>query len=354
MPVSQSSDDAISVLGLLNILLRRRAALVGVPTVVAGLAVGAYFVLPTRYSAIATFVPETAPEPRLPAGLAGLASQLNISFGGTASQSPRFYADLVGSREIEDQVLLSCYRLPNTSSAAPDSARLIEILGTGGRDLADSLERARRKLERRVSARVNAQTGIVRLEVVARYPSLAAEIANRFVMLIDQFNTQYRQSQAREQRRFVETRAGEAAQALRGAEDSLKAFYERNRLWQQASHLVFEEGRLRRQVEVQQDVYLTLRRELETAKIEEVNDTPVITIIDRAVPPHRRSSPRFLVLLVSAVVTGAVIALGWAFGVEYLKRLRDIDAAAYQELSSHLHSARMGLKKGASNRMGSD
>src|SRR5439155_11813143 len=33
-------------------------------------------------------------------------------------------------------------------------------------------------------------------------------------------------------------------------------------------------GRLRRQVDVRQEVYLTLRREYETARIDEANDTP--------------------------------------------------------------------------------
>src|SRR2546430_10409083 len=79
---------------------------------------------------------------------------------------------------------------------------------------------------------------------------------------------------------------------LRRAEEAVKTFYERNRGWQQAPELVFEEARLRRQVNIGQEVYLTLKREYETARIEEVNDTPVITVIDTAVPPERRTSPQ--------------------------------------------------------------
>ena len=52
------------------------------------------------------------------------------------------------------------------------------------------------------------------------------------------------------------------------AEEQLRGFYERNRSWQQSPQLTFDEGRLRRQVEIRQEVYLTLRREYETARVE--------------------------------------------------------------------------------------
>src|SRR2546430_5980201 len=47
---------------------------------------------------------------------------------------------------------------------------------------------------------------------------------------------------------------------LRRAEEAVKTFYERNRGWQQAPELVFEEARLRRQV--------TLRSEEHTSELQ--------------------------------------------------------------------------------------
>src|SRR5205823_6630604 len=134
----------------------------------------------------------------------------------------------------------------------------------------------------------------------AAYPVLAAAVANRFVAYLNDFNTKSRQSQARERRKFIEQRLADGEGELRTAEESLRTFYERNRSWQQSPQLVFEEGRLRRQVEIRQEVYLTLRREYETARIEEVNDTPVITVIDRAVPPREKARPQRKLLVVLA------------------------------------------------------
>jgi len=143
-------------------------------------------------------------------------------------------------------------------------------------------------------------------------------VANAFVTYLNAFNTQYRQSQAREQRRFVEQRLADGANELRDAEENLRTFYERNRSWQQSPQLTFEEGRLRRQVEIRQELYLTLNREYETARMEEVNDTPVITVIDTATAPVKKSKPKRALLVGIALVLGGMVGAFWAAGAEYL------------------------------------
>ena len=140
------------------------------------------------------------------------------------------------------------------------------------------------------STRVDARTNIVEVRVDAMDRGLAAAVANRFIEALTEFNSRSRQSRARERRRFVEERVAEVETELRQREEVLKTFLERNRTFQ-SPQLAFEEGRLRSDVEIQQEIFLTLRREYEYARIEEVNEVPVITVIDRAVPPLLRSRP---------------------------------------------------------------
>src|SRR5438132_8238343 len=85
-------------------------------------------------------------------------------------------------------------------------------------------------------------------------------------------------------------------------------------------------------VDIRQEVSLTLRREYETARIEEVNDTPVITVIDPPVPPHERSSPKRLLLVLMALFLGGVIGVVWAYGAEHLEQMRRGNDSEYQEL----------------------
>ena len=310
-----------SLLALARVMWRHRRATVGFPLVVA-LATGIVAVLlPPVYTATTTFVPEASSEGHLPTGIAGLATQFGISLGSEASKSPKFYAEVVRSRQLMEHVLLSEYVDPRRVPASPtDSTSLLRILGLPGRSSADSLYRGVRKLNGLVSVAVDAQTGIVNLSVDGRYPDLAAAVANRFVAYLNEFNTEYRESQAREQRRFVEQRLADGERVLQDAEEDLRTFYQRNRSWQQAAQLTFEEGCLRRIVDVRQELYLTLNREYEQARMQEVNDTPVITVIDVAAPPVRRSRPQRTLLVLLGLVLGAMVGTFWAAGADYIER----------------------------------
>jgi uncharacterized protein involved in exopolysaccharide biosynthesis len=332
MPAQKTAfEGEVSMLELVNILLRRWRAVICVPLLAVALVLGVSFVMPPTYTAVTSFVPEARPPGRLPAGLAGLAGQFGISVGTDASQSPRFYAEVARSSEILDRLVLARYADPRTHDQLRDSTTLLRILRKGGRNGADSLQQAAKTLARLISTDVNTQTGIVTVKTESRYPDLAAAVANRLVAYLNEFNAQTRQSQARERRRFIEQRAADGERDLHDTEEALKRFYQANRSWQQSPQLVFEEGRLRRQVELRQELYLTLRREYETARIEEVNDTPVITVIDSAAVPQRKSSPKHTLWAVLALVASGMVAVSWAFGAEYFSRLRAIDDAVYRE-----------------------
>jgi len=335
-PTTQPLTNGIGLLEFLNVLLKRSRIVVGLPLIAAVLVAFSSFLIPATFTATTTFVPEVRSQGRLPAGLTGLAGQFGVSLGADATQSPRFYAEVAKSREILERVLLSRYRDPRRAETSSDSTELIRILRINGRNWADSVHNAVKTLDHLVSARVSSQTNVVRLSVDARYPTLAADVANRFVAYLNDFNAQSRQSQARERRKFVEQRLTDGERELRTAEEDLRVFYERNRSWQQSPQLVFEEGRLRRQVDIRQELYLTLRREYETARIEEVNDTPVITVIDRAIPPEERSRPRRRLLVVLAFLFGGMVGVFWAVTGEFFDRAKKGNEDDYREFSARL------------------
>src|SRR5207245_7026005 len=143
---------------------------------------------------------------------------------------------------------------------------------------------------------------------------------NRWCAYLKEVNPHKRQSQARERRRFSEGRVVAADSELRRAEEAVKTFYERNRGWQEAAELVFEEARLRRQVTLGQDLYMSLKREAETARIEEVNDTPVITVIDPAVPPQQRSQPNPALWIAVALLVGGMVGISGALPAADVER----------------------------------
>jgi len=294
--------------------LRRHARLIAAAALVAALVAGALMVAtPARYSAETSFFVEARPAALLAQSLVGLAGQVGILPTQSPTQSPPFFAELSTSREILTRVLEERY--PRSRG---DSVSLLDVLvpPRAAGDSAARAERARRRFERSVSVSVEPRTGVVKLGLTLEDPVLVAAVANRMVEALDRFNAQNRRSQGRARRVFVSGRAVDAADTLRRAEAQLRDFYERNRQWRASPILTFEEGRLQRQVTIAQDVYVTLRRELETARVEEVNDTPTLSVIDVAVPPTKPSGPHRILNTVLAALFAAAIVWWALFLVE--------------------------------------
>jgi tyrosine-protein kinase Etk/Wzc len=138
---------------------------------------------------------------------------------------------------------------------------------------------------------------------------VAAGVANRMVELLNEFNLDRRQVQSREQRRFTGERTQQTQEELRAAEAALLRFLQSNREYAGSPLLEYQHSRLQRDVQVKQEIYLTLTKAYEEARIAEVRDIPVLTIIDEAVPPVLRSSPRRKLNTMMGLLLGGIAGL---------------------------------------------
>jgi len=314
---SEAGAVSVSIPTDVSLLLwekRRGIGMIMIGAFVVGLA--AALLWPSSYRSSASFIPEQSSQSARLAGLGGLASQFGVSLGGDPMQSGRFYADILLSRRVIEQVLLGSYPSQLGLNAGRDSIPLLDILGIKGRDSLERVQKGVKKLRGMTSADADVRTNIVSISVQAKSPALAAAIANRFVETVNDFNTKTRQSQAGRRRVFIDQQTDSAESELRVAEDRLKTFYQQNRSWAQSPELEYRRGQLQRQVEIEQDLYLTLRRNLETARIDEVNDIPLVSVIDIAVPSTDRSPPRRLLLL-AFLVLGAFLSLVYTYASWY-------------------------------------
>lgn len=275
--------------------------------------------LPPVYQSIVTFVTADAGV-ELPRGLSdlgaspgvsGLAAQFGLGGGRDPSTSPAFYAQLLGSRELCTRLVTSRFPNPRTGLAG-DSADLLAIYRIKQRDRLRGIELAIKRVKRDMAVGIDARTNFVTIVINSRWASLSEAVANRTVELVGAFNREQRLSRSRSRRVFLESRVAESQGELRAAESSLRYFYEQNRLWSSSPGLIVEERRVRRQVEMASDLYLSLRTEFESARIDEVNTTPVITIVDRAVAPRKPLWPRRTAIGVTAGFLGVGLGVLWA------------------------------------------
>ena len=295
-------------------LLRWRTTAV-VAAAVLLLAALAVVIVPPAYRSKASFVANGTGGLKLPGslsglggtgGLVGLASQLGVTPGADPSESPAFYEQLIRSRELLTRLVDSKFADPRTEAPA-DSAKLVDLLKVREKDPRRRTEVAIKKASRAIKVEVDLKTNLVRLSVDAQWPELSAAVANRVVDLVNAFNLEQRLTRARAKREFVQGRLDDAQRELSGAEWRLRDFYEVNRQWRTSPNLTFTEGQLSRQVDLASDMYLSLRREFESARISEVNETPVVTVVDSAVAPRKAQWPQYPLVFVTACLVGVIL-----------------------------------------------
>lgn len=80
--------------------------------------------------------------------------------------------------------------------------------------------------------------------------------------------------------------------------------------------------RLTREVKVQESVFSLLTAQYEQAKISEARDTPVVQVLDKAIPSERKSKPKTTLNIAMVGVLSLFIGVFLAFFLEYLERIR--------------------------------
>jgi len=326
---------------VLNLFLRYRVTMWSLPLLATLVVVIYGTIQPTTYTATAAFLPEAPPANR--SALSGLASELGLALGsGDAAQSPAFYADLLTSRELLEAVAEPTYEV--TTPEGLRRGTLIELFEIREKNPALARSAAVRVLRRVTSIGRARETGVVTVAARARWPELAEQIVQRMLALVNTFNLERRQSRAAQEKRFVETRRTEARDELQVAEDRLKSFLERNRDYRNSPQLVFDQERLAREVALRQQLLTSLSQAYEQARIDEVRDTPVITVIEhpdlpvRPDPRHRGQNG------LVAMVFGLMLAGVVVFVRDYLARARSLAPPEVAELDALRGAAAADLR----------
>lgn len=81
---------------------------------------------------------------------------------------------------------------------------------------------------------------------------------------------------------------------------------------------ITEEERLQSENQITFSVYNELAKQLETAKIQVKEDTPVLTVIEPITIPNEKSEPKRPMIVFIWVFIGGIVGIGWVFGKGYL------------------------------------
>ncbi|RKZ06322.1 hypothetical protein DRQ05_04965, partial [bacterium] len=269
------SDEKISVVTLIEALVRSRklvAIIIG-----AGIALSftLALTLPQRFTATATILPSG--KGNLFGKLGSLIGLQNSSLTDEIPQnSSLLFPTVLSSRYVRMQLLRSTFEY------AGKKTTLSEILGK--RDIDDALT----ALDALVGIGMDKKTGIIRIRVTTNDPDLSAAVANRLIDLLRDFNVQKKRKKAWYNYEFLSNKLSEASKELFAAESTLTAFEKRHRDYTESTDpsVVMEHEKLTRELELKENLFIDLTKEKELADIELKRQTPIVRVLDYASPPR--------------------------------------------------------------------
>jgi uncharacterized protein involved in exopolysaccharide biosynthesis len=264
--------------------------------------------------------------------LGGLAAQFGVNLGGDGASSPQLYSDLLENRTLLWPVAQRQYTIHTDSGVR--TGNIIKILNIRHRRPEVVRVKAVEALQMAIKSTLMPKTGTIVVLVTTGNPELSLQIMNNLLEQVNIYNLGNRQKDAAAQREFVEKQVGEKRTELRQAEDELMNFLERNRSYRTSPELTLEEGRLERQLQMRQSLYTSLLSSYETARIEEMKDLPVITVIEQPELPIMPNPRGAVKKTITGFITGFFLAFLIAFPRDRMARKREAQTDDFIEYAA--------------------
>ncbi|SEJ40462.1 LPS O-antigen chain length determinant protein, WzzB/FepE family [Cyclobacterium xiamenense] len=357
---SNQDDDEIDLLALAKTLWssRRKVLVIVLAFTFSGLAIA--FLLPKTYTASSTFIPQTADSGKASGSLGGLASLAGISLGGIPGGSevpPALYPKFVSSTAFRQALLDAKISLPGTIEKvsyrqyfvaihSPGPLALVKeytvglpekILGglratkedmdhleidTGFLRISKEERRLFTILEEQLTVTPNEEEGFVTISFDMPDPVMAAQMASYAEALLQKEVISYKIQNAREQLKFTEEQFEEKKIAFEKIQAELATFRDRNQNIISAS-VNNELQRLEAEYNFAFTIYSELAKQLEQAKLQVSKDTPIFSIIEPVTIPTEKSGPKRPFILAVFLILGAIVGVGYVFGIEFVKRVQE-------------------------------
>ena len=248
-------------------------------------------------------------------GLSGFATQFGVNVGAGSQadlSSPSLFPELLSSRTFAEKILFKKFKTEHYGK----ELSLLAILTHGDQppteDKNTLLSKAINSLNAMLKFEKSPSSTFSLIKVSTTEPAFSKELAEIALSELESLNRYYKSQTVREKTMFIANRISSVEDELIDSEKKLKEFNEKNRqVSSPALQLVFD--RLSREVEIKQGVFLTLKQQLELAKIEEVQETSIVQILDMPQLPIGPSNINLINSLMQAAIAGLFLGLLLSF-----------------------------------------
>lgn len=316
----QISFDAVA-----RILWRTKSVIIVITVLGTLIGTGISYLLPKYYRSTAVVLPPNSDQ-GLASGLSNIASLVGVSL----NEKP--LSELLPSIVVSEAVLSEVIYHRFYSEGHEKQITLLEYWELNEDSAALNYEKALILFRENLEVNFDRRTNIITFSILMKEPQLAADVINVTTASLDKFLRLRRISNATEQRKWIESRITEVKTDLKMSEDALKEFREKNRRIDGSPQLRLEQQRMLRDVEINSALFIELKKQLEFAKIEEIKNVPIVTIMDSARPAAKKEKPKrwlflvfsFFASLVSISAFMVISKLYWNDIKNYLRSITDL------------------------------
>lgn len=315
---------------------------------------------PNEYTATTTMIPQVSSSSTKLGGLSSLAAMagFNINMNQAGNEiSPMLYPQIISSIPFQLEIMNTKFHFPNTNQKVSLFKFYTEIKEPGllqnikkysfglpfmilkwikgeklhseNANLSNNLitlteeqEGIRELLDETIQLEVNDKDGYLSLSVNSFNAELSAQIAQKALSMLQEHITQLKIEKTSAQLDFIQERYNENKRIFETAQNRLADFQDKNKNVTTA-HALTEKEKLQREYQLAYNVFSELAQQLEQAKIQVKEDTPVFSIIKPVTVPSKKTGPKRSVMLVVWTFLGGIIGVGWIFGKEFLKNIKE-------------------------------
>lgn len=317
---NEEQGSKIDYLETVSLLWSKRKFIMLVTLITTVVFIGLTFLMTPTYLSSTVILPEMDKGKLGPLG--DLAALAGVNIGGEVIMI-KLYPDIIQSDAVLTPIIEKKYK----SKFFDKPVNLYEYFDIEEETPRRTLEVALKSIRSKLKIELSAKTGLLTYSIETKDAQVSADILNTITAELNNFLLTKKTTNASEQRKWIEKRMKEVKQDLEKAENNLKDFREKNRRVSDSPQLLLEQGRLMREVTLQETISLTLQQQYEVARIEEIKNVPIINVLDEAKPAAEKNSPKRRIFVTVGFLLSFIGAVGYVivknkFGSEIEKYLK--------------------------------
>ena len=152
-------------------------------------------------------------------------------------------------------------------------------------------------------------SGLIEIIVLMDEPKLSSDIANFIASYVVDYVSKEQRHFATKNKEYLSNRLLLSKNDLYNSENQLTTFRKKFPISHDTPELQLSRLRLIRSVDVNQEVYITIKKQFELSKVEESKERLFINILDEASPPVYKEYPKRLIIVTSFTILGAFLSI---------------------------------------------